>query len=100
MGNLKFFAEAQYQAALIQLKAATQLLENINSPIQDKEPIASEWVYMQRLSDITGLSTNAIRNRIARGIWRDGVHYRHEHGKKNSRIIFNFREISSWLAGK
>jgi hypothetical protein len=100
MVNLKFFAEAQYQAALLQLNAASQLLDSVKSSSAPAQPPSSDWIYMHRLSEITGLTTNAIRNRIARGAWKEGVHFRHESDKKKSRIIFNFTEISKWLAGE
>ncbi|MBS3955487.1 MAG: excisionase family protein [Methylomicrobium sp.] len=101
MVNLKLFAEAQYQAALLQLNAASKLLETVERPSAEAQSSSTpEWIYINRLSEITGLTTNSIRNRIARGAWREGIHFRHECDKKKSRIIFNFKEISKWLAGE
>lgn len=101
MVNLKFFAEAQYQAALLQLNAASKLLESVvESTSVQAQSSTSEWIYINKLSEMTGLSTNSIRNRIARGNWKEGIHFRHECNKKKSRIIFNFWEIRKWLAGE
>ncbi len=99
MANLKLFAEAQYQAALLQLNAASKLLETVECSSSEKQSSTLEWIYINKLSEITGLTINSIRNRIARGTWKEGIHYRHECNKKKSRIIFNFVEISKWLAG-
>ena len=73
MSDLIVFAEAQYQAALIQLNAAKNLLESIrtNAIAKNTESVSSlQWVYIDRLSEISGLSRSAIRNRISRGTWR------------------------------
>ena len=104
MSDLIVFAEAQYQAELIQLNAAKNLLESIrtNAIAKNTESVSSlQWVYIDRLSEISGLSRSAIRNRISRGTWREGLHYRHERpDSKKSRIIFNLTEINKCLSGK
>ena len=97
------FAEAQYQAALLQLEAARKLRDHARAVKENPPPVVSPitWVYINRLSELTGLSPDAIRHRVNRGSWMEGIHYRKEvAGKPKSRVIYNLEEISRWLAGK
>jgi Putative excisionase (DUF1233) len=104
MNDLLLFAESQYQAALLQLTATKNLMESVreNGLKHNLNPEPTlDWVYIDRLSEISGLTANAIRNRVSRGAWREGLHYRHERPEsKKSRIIFNISEIQKCLSGK
>ena len=68
MNDLLLFAESQYQAALLQLTAAKNLVESVKEinlkQNMDPEPILG-WVYIDRLSELSGLTANAIRNRVS-----------------------------------
>jgi hypothetical protein len=103
MENLIVFAESQYKTAVLQLKVAKELLDNIRSNSSTSAEIKANdtdlhWVYIDKLSELTGLSKNGIRNRIARKIWKKGIHYRNETTQAKSRLLFNLKEINKLLS--
>jgi predicted DNA-binding transcriptional regulator AlpA len=55
------------------------------------------WVLINKLSDLTGLSEQAIYAYIKKGIWCREVHYRKA---LNGRLFFNLKAIEQWIEGK
>jgi hypothetical protein len=103
MSALLHFAEAQYQAALLQLEAARRLLDEAQRTEPTVKPVDQPvtWVFIGRLAELTGLTKDAIHNRVARGTFIENVHYRKEHpGKIRSRLIFNLENVNLCLAGR
>lgn len=94
MSHLTKFAESQYQAALIQLEAAKNLLEQ--SRIQQEIDDAPNWVYIDEAAKRIGLTKNAVYAR-ARLHWTVGIQYKRERPGKKTRLIFNMAEIQKWL---
>ncbi len=94
------FAKKQIEIATLQLNATKIFLETTcaESVKSDNE---LNWVYIEKLADLTGLSINAIRNRVSRKEWIEGTHYRRENeNSKKSRLIFDIKKISTYLSGK
>ena len=56
-----------------------------------------KWVVIKKLSELTGYTENAIRAKIKKGIWLCDKHWRKA---PDGRILFNLREIESWVEGK
>jgi hypothetical protein len=96
---LIIFAQKQVEIAMLQLNATKRFFEQIkgDSLIQNNE---FQWVYIEKLAEVTGLSVNAIRNRVNRKEFLEETHYRREKpGTKKSRLIFNIVEINKYLSG-
>jgi len=55
-----------------------------------------KYVLINKLCADTGYSPNAVRAKIKRGIWRDGVHFI----KRQGRVHFNLKAIEAWVEGK
>lgn len=55
------------------------------------------WVLIKSLAALSGYSENAIRAKMKKGVWIDGVHYRKA---PDGRILFNLEAIQSWIEGK
>ena len=56
-----------------------------------------KWVLINRLSDMTGLSEQAIYAYIKKGVWLQEIHYRKA---PNNRLFFNTESIERWIEGK
>ena len=98
------FAEGQVAMLQKQLAAAEIFLEEISlaeSLTKElKERETDQWIYLPALSVRTGLTEDAIRSRIARGVFVEGVHWRRERPGQRTRQIFNVQAIQECLAGK
>ena len=55
------------------------------------------WVLINKLSEITGLSNQAIYAYIKKGKWREGVHFKKA---PNGRLFFSLKAIEQWIEGK
>lgn len=55
------------------------------------------WITIQKLHEQTGYSVAALRQKIQRGDFIDGVHYRRS---PDSRIHFNVGAYEQWIKGE
>ncbi|HYC42290.1 MAG TPA: excisionase family protein [Noviherbaspirillum sp.] len=55
------------------------------------------WVLIKLLMQHSGYSENAIRAKIKKGVWLEGLHWRKA---PDGRIHFNLEAIQSWIEGK
>ena len=98
------FAETQVATLRLQLAAAERLLREIrNADLLAKdidERDVDQWIYLPALAVRIGLSEDAIRSRVARGIFVEGIHWRRERPGQRTRQIFNVQAIQACLAGK
>lgn len=51
------------------------------------------YVQVGVFHSLTGFSPDAIQKLIARGEWREGVHFR----KRNGRILIDLRAYETWV---
>lgn len=56
------------------------------------------WVRINKLSELSGLSKNAIYGYMSKGTWREGVHYRRP--PNNRCLYFNIKAIEKWVEGR
>jgi hypothetical protein len=54
------------------------------------------WVTARKLSELSGYSEEAIRQKKKKGIWAEGKHWRKA---PDNRIVFNTKSIDEWLSG-
>lgn len=52
-----------------------------------------QWVTVQKLAELTGLTDKSIYNNIYRNIWIEGKHYK----KRRRRIYLNIPAIIEWI---
>lgn len=55
-----------------------------------------KYVTIQKLSEITGYTVGALRRKIERGQFIEGVHYKHS---PDNRIQFNLEAYNQWVEG-
>ena len=55
-----------------------------------------KYVIIKKLSELSGLTNNAIYAYVKKGIWIEGNHW----VKRNGRLYFNIQEIEKWVEGK
>lgn len=55
------------------------------------------WVLINKLSDATGYTDDAVRAKRKRGVWIEGVHWRKA---PDGRLFFNLPEIQKWIEKK
>lgn len=55
------------------------------------------WVRTHKVVELVGISDDAIRAMIKRGIWLNGVHYTKAPDK---RLYFNLAAIEKWITRK
>ncbi len=55
------------------------------------------WITIQKLSDMTGYSENAIRGKKKKGVWRENQHWRKA---PDGRILFCPKAIEAWVEGR
>lgn len=57
-------------------------------------PVASaRWVTIRLAAQMTGLTEKAIRRKIERGIWLEGVHWR----KADGGIFIDMQRYNTWV---
>lgn len=54
------------------------------------------WVVISKLSALTGYTDDAIRAKLSRKDWKEGIHWRK--GADN-RLTFDFVAIQAWMGG-
>ena len=54
------------------------------------------WVTVKKLAELTGYSTEAIRQKKKKGVWAENRHWRKA---PDNRIVFNTKAIDEWLSG-
>ena len=58
--------------------------------------LRSHWVLINKVTEYTGYSDDAIRKKKAIGIWKEGIHWRKS---PDNRVVFNLVAIQKWLGG-
>lgn len=70
------------------------------SPANEAAPVqlvnAARFVTVDLAGTITGLGESAVRKRIERGIWLEGVHWRRA---PDSRIWIDMKGVEKWVEG-
>jgi len=56
-----------------------------------------KWVLIKKLIELIGITDDAIRAKIARGVWLQGVHWKKA---PDGRIYCNHEAIQKWIEGK
>lgn len=56
--------------------------------------IAVDWVTIDKLSELTGFSKDAIRALKKKGQWREKLHYRRT---PNGRLVFSLKGYQLWV---
>jgi hypothetical protein len=56
-----------------------------------------DWVLISKLSELVGLTDDAIRSKMKKGVWLQGRHWRKA---PDNRIYFCLPEIKKWIEGK
>jgi len=56
-----------------------------------------KWVLIKIITDTIGYSDDAIRAKIKKGVWLNGIHWRKA---PDGRIVFNLEAIQKWIEGK
>lgn len=57
----------------------------------------TKWITIQKLAEATGYSEKALRNKIMRGDFLQGIHYRKS---PDGRIHFNLEAYEKWVEGQ
>lgn len=52
-----------------------------------------KWVHIAEFSQVTGITIDAVRGKIKRGIWKSGVIYK----KVDNRMMINLVEYEKWI---
>jgi hypothetical protein len=56
-----------------------------------------DWVLIRKLSELVGYSDDAVRAKIKKGVWREGLHWRKA---PDGRIFLSMLAIKQWIEGK
>ena len=56
-----------------------------------------QWVLINKLIELVGYSEDAIRAKIKKGVWLQGIHWRKA---PDGRIFLNVEAIQRWIEGK
>lgn len=56
-----------------------------------------EWITLKKLSEISGISEDAIRANVKKGVWQKGKHWTKA---PNGRLFCNPKEVESWVLGR
>lgn len=64
------------------------------STTNTSQPVAAaRWVTIRLAAQLTGLTEKAIRRKIERGIWLEGVHWRRADGG----IFIDMQRYNTWV---
>lgn len=55
-----------------------------------------EWITIQKLAEVSGYTVAALRSKIARGEFLEGVHWKHA---PDGRVHFNVKAYNEWVQG-
>lgn len=53
-----------------------------------------KWILIKKLAEISGYSEKAIRGKIEKGVWVQGIQWRYS---PDNRIQFNIEEYQKWV---
>jgi hypothetical protein len=56
-----------------------------------------KWVLICKICELIGYTDDAIRAKIARGVWLESVHWRKA---PDGRLVFNLEAIQKWMESK
>ncbi len=56
-----------------------------------------EWLTLKKFSEISGISEDAIRANLKKGVWQKDKHWIKA---PNGRLFCNPKEVEQWLLGK
>jgi hypothetical protein len=59
--------------------------------------MVAKWILINKVIDLIGLTDDAIRAKIARGVWLQDIHWKKA---RDNRIYFNHEAIEKWIEGK
>jgi hypothetical protein len=66
----------------------------MNANTTNSAPVAAaRWVTIRLAAQMTGLTEKAIRRKIERGIWLEGVHWRRADGG----IFIDMQRYNTWV---
>lgn len=57
----------------------------------------AKWVLIYKITDLFGYTDDAIRKKIATGVWLSGIHWKKA---PDGRIFCNTEGIQKWIEGK
>ena len=55
------------------------------------------WVLICRVIELIGYSDDAVRAKMRKGVWLEGVHWRRA---PDGRIVFDLEAIQRWIEGR
>ena len=58
--------------------------------------MTAKYILIKKLAKMTGYTENAIRCKIKKGVWLEGVHWLRA---PDNRILLNHAEITKWIEG-
>ena len=53
-----------------------------------------KWVLINKVIDLIGYTDDAIRSKIAKGVWLNGIHWKKA---PDGRLMFNLEAIQKWI---
>lgn len=56
-----------------------------------------EWVLIKKVIEEVGYTDDAVRAKIKKGVWREGIHFRRA---PDGRLFFSMMAIKRWIEGK
>ena len=56
-----------------------------------------KWVLIKKVVELVGYTDDAIRSKIAKGVWQSGVHWTKA---PDGRLMFNLEAIQRWIENK
>lgn len=56
-----------------------------------------KWVLINKVIELIGYTDDAIRSKIAKGVWVVGIHWMRA---PDGRLFFNLEAIQRWIEGK
>lgn len=56
-----------------------------------------KWVLIHKVIELIGYTDDAIRSKIAKGVWLSGIHWKKA---PDGRLIFNMEAIQKWMESK
>lgn len=55
-----------------------------------------KWIHIAAFSCVTGITIDAVRGKIKRGVWKPGVIYK----KVDNRMMINIVEYEKWVSSR
>jgi hypothetical protein len=53
-----------------------------------------KWVLISKVIELIGYTDDAIRSKIAKGVWLSGIHWKKA---PDGRLMFNLEAIQKWI---